>query len=77
MYRKRLNFGYWIAMSMVIGPGMDVFKDFDVSKIDVKDWALVMDQLMSTWIDENPDYCKIIAREVVQIAKEYRDLRVD
>lgn len=72
--RKKINFGFWFSMCMVIGPGMEILKDFDINKIDLKDWPIVMEQLTSNWLKENPEYGRTIAEELVKLAKEYKEL---
>lgn len=49
-------------------------KNFDVDKVDVKDWSKVMNQRLQKWVADNPQYTDIIAKGLVQVTNEYKRL---
>lgn len=61
-------------MVTVIGPGMNSMKEIDMNTIDVKDFATVMVDGIQKWFSKNPEYSSIIAKELVQLAFEYKRL---
>lgn len=61
---------------MAVGPGIGLFKDLDISKVDLNDWADIMDDLVKKWIDENPVEGAKTAEELVKILQEYEELRI-
>ncbi len=61
---------------MSVGPGMAICKDLDMSKIDVNDWPVLMDELVNKWIDEKPVKAMETAEQLVKLMREYENLRI-
>ncbi len=75
-FRKRVGYGFWFGFEMTTGPGMALFKDMDMSTVKMEDWPVVMEQLINKWIDENPEKGKECAEELVNLVKEYEQLKL-
>ncbi len=75
-YREKIGYGYWFGFMMNVGPGVALFKDIDISKIDMKDWPRIMDGLVNKWIDENPEKGKETAEDLVKLIEEYEQLKI-
>lgn len=73
-YRKKIGCGFWFGFIMAVGPGIALFKDLDISKVDLKDWADIMNDLVNKWIDEYPAEGAKTAEEIVKILQEYEEL---
>ncbi len=73
-FRKNVGYGFWFGFEMAVGPGMGVYKDVDISQIDVKNWADVMEDLAKIWIDKNPEKVVQTAKELVKFVGEYESL---
>lgn len=61
-------------MVAVIGPGLNALNEIDMNTIDVKDFATVFMNEVQKWFSKNPEYSAVIAKELVQLAFEYKSL---
>lgn len=62
---------------MSVGPGLELVKDIDISKVELSDWVSTCEKLMQKWVAENPEDCKQMAEEVISMLVEYENLKLD
>lgn len=55
---------------------MAVFKEVDVDKIDISEWAGVFDKHIQNWVNEHPEAVKDLAEHLVTLIHEYDKLRL-
>ena len=75
-YRKKIEFGFWMGLSVAVGPGMaEIMSKGNISEVDIKDSsAETFGKMVDKWIDEHPSKAEQIAEEVVLRFKEYEEL---
>jgi len=75
-FREKVGYGFSFALLVTMGPGPALFKDMDISNMKMEDWPVVMEKLMNKWIEENPEKGKETAEELVELIREYEQLKI-
>ncbi len=75
-YREKMVYGFWFSFMMTVGPGMGLYKKTDMSKVDVKNFATIMTELITKWMEENPEKAKKTAEELVLLMEEFEQLKI-
>lgn len=71
--RRKFKFAFALGLT-IVGPGIQLFKKIDITKIDFKDIFNIFQNLLLTWMDENPDEGMNVASEIVGLIAEYNKL---
>ncbi len=75
-FRRKVGYGFWFGFEMSIGPGMSIYQDIDVSNTNIKDWPVIVSQLINKWIDENPEKGEKTAKDIISLVQEYEQLKI-
>lgn len=73
-YRKRFRIGFFQALIVSYGPGMEIFKDVDLVNLSAKEVAEIAQKLALKWINENEQLVEYVATKIVKVVKEYCEL---
>ncbi|CAL8070772.1 unnamed protein product [Orchesella dallaii] len=78
IFRKKIMFGFWMAICIATGPAYSVIKDIDITKLtDLKDFAVQLDILVQKWIETNPKEADEGAQVLMDLVKECRELSIE
>ncbi|ODM98198.1 hypothetical protein Ocin01_08480 [Orchesella cincta] len=70
-FRKRLKFGFWLAICLHIGAGFAAFKELDVNELgDFKNLSSALDTAFQKWIDKNTERAEETAKTLVNFSSK-------
>ncbi|CAL8123619.1 unnamed protein product [Orchesella dallaii] len=77
-FRKKLKFGFWIALCVMSDAGFAAVKNLNMNEVgDLKNWSVMYDKLIQEWINANPEQAAESAKSILDFVNEYRELLVE
>ncbi|ODM93654.1 hypothetical protein Ocin01_13030 [Orchesella cincta] len=75
--RNKINYGFWIGMSLTNEAGITAFKNINMSELgSMENLSVEFNKQIQKWIDENPEKGKETAEELVKVLDEYSALLI-
>lgn len=71
--RRKFKLGFVMGLSLV-GPGIELWKKIDVTKVDFSDIFKIIQNLLMEWMEQNPEEGRSVSKDIVGLVEEYNTL---